>query len=107
MYCFSLWPAGALCTCAVFVGCIIWGSFSAAHYVNYQNTRSVYTSTICLLLNYTVVQHTRQYCSSNVCASYTCFDERFLVTYPISNNTYITSVFSSFDEDKPYQQSQV
>ncbi|CAF4213346.1 unnamed protein product [Adineta steineri] len=93
--------------CWVFVGCIIWGSISASHYVQYKNIRNTYDTTTCLILNYTVTKHTCQDCNNNYCTDYTCYDERFSLKYPIADGTYITSSFSSSNERNQYQQTQI
>ncbi len=106
------WPYSALrcgcfCIFILLIPCIIWGSISASSYVRYRNIRKNYNNTTCTLLNYTVLKHECTFCASQLCSSNTCFNEQFLVTYPISNKTYITSIFVSFDKDKIHQQSQV
>ncbi len=97
----------SLYVCAIFIPCIIWGSISASWYVKYKNIRNMYTPTTCLLLNYTVNSHQCEDCGTDSCTYYTCFDERFVVSYPISNNSYITSIFSSLDNAEKHQQTQV
>ncbi|CAF0889552.1 unnamed protein product [Adineta steineri] len=93
--------------CCAFIGCVIWGSISASHYVKYKNIEKDYAVTTCLVLNYTVTTHTCQYCTSNGCTQYRCFDERFSLKYPIADGTIVTSIFSSSHRENPYQQTQI
>ena len=91
----------------IFITCIIYGSVSAAKYVQHENTRQLYTNTTCLLLNHSISQHQCQSCGSYSCSYYDCFDESFTVSYSISNGTYIRSVYSSIDRRAQYYQTQV
>ncbi|CAF4644795.1 unnamed protein product [Rotaria socialis] len=95
------------CLCIILIPFIIWGSVSTAAYVRYRNIHKSHTNTTCLLLNYTVHQHECENCDSESCTYYTCYDERFLVKYPISNGTFITGTSASFDRDEPHKQTQI
>jgi hypothetical protein len=93
--------------CCLIIPCIVFGSILASNYVNNRNTRQLYTSTTCLLLNYSIFEHQCQQCGFHMCSYYKCFDENFTVSYPISNNTYIRSVFTSINRKKQHLQTQV
>ena len=93
--------------CLWFGSCVfVWGASSAVSYVNIQNLRKNYNITTCQILNYTSFTHTCEDCNQNSCSYYKCHDVRILAAYPISNNTLITSIFSSFDRKDQYKQSQ-
>jgi len=105
---FAFWSLGCAGILAVIllIPCIIWGSITVTQYVHYRNVRKIHTNTTCLLLNYTVRSHD---CLHNTGehGPYTCYDERFLVTYPILNKTSITSVTAILDTENTHHQTQV
>ncbi len=105
----SYWRAVFITVASVgIITCIIYGSISASNYVKTKNTWQLYTSTNCLLLNYSLADHQCQSCSSyGYCSYYECFDEVFTVSYPISNGTSIRSVFSSMNNPAQHFQTQV
>ncbi len=41
------------------------------------------------------------------CSYYKCFNENFTVSYPISNDTYVTGVLVSMNRDTQHIQTQV
>ncbi|CAF2250822.1 unnamed protein product [Rotaria magnacalcarata] len=97
-------------TALFFLPCIIRSSSTASSYVTKRNSRNALTNTTCLLLNYTVLKHT---CEDVIQTrgtntdEYTCFDETFHVSYPIFNQTQITSIFHSARKEKAHQQTQI
>ena len=85
----------------------IWGICSAVSYAKIHNLRKNHNNTTCQTLNYTSFTHTCQDCSQDCCFYYKCYDITILATYPISNKTLITGVFTSFNSGNQYEQSQV
>ncbi|CAF4608324.1 unnamed protein product, partial [Rotaria sp. Silwood2] len=90
-----------------FIHGIIFGSISAARYVQDRRTHELYTNTSCLLLNYTVVTHECQRCEKDSCYPYPCFDEQLFVSYVIFNGTFLSGSFVSFNQATQHQQAQI
>lgn len=90
----------------LYVSCILWGSITAVTYRENRKIQISHTQTTCLVLNYTVFSHTCQSCSGS-CNLYTCYDETLHISYPIFNQTVITTILSSTDKAKPYEKTQV
>ncbi len=66
----------------------------------------MHTNTICLLRNYKVDVRKCIECGEE-CSTYKCYDEQFLVSYPIFNGSYLTSLYTSFGRCKMHKQRQV
>jgi hypothetical protein len=93
--------------CSLFIPCIIWGSIIAASYAKNQKIRNSYRSTTCFLLNYTFFEHECETCETYSTSYHSCFDEKFSISYLISNQILITTVLDSFDRNKKHLQTQV
>ena len=98
---------------AFFTG-IIWGPIEASTFVERRKIQNAYTKTTCLLLNYTLLQHTCQSCDKSCrssdplcCIYYDCFDEKLQFSYLISDKTRVNSTLSCVNQDKVHQQTQV
>lgn len=96
-----------ICSCCLFLECIILGSVFVSSYLEDQKIRYNHVNTCCLLHNYTVLETTCEACNNYGCFHYKCFDEQFLLSYPILNGSYITSTYQSFGKDKTHKQIQV
>lgn len=93
---------------------IIWGSIEASIFVERRKVQNTYTKTICLLLNYTLVQHSCRSCDKSCrssdplcCNYYDCFDEELRFSYPVSDETRVNSTLSCVNQAKVHQQTQV
>ena len=92
---------------------ILLGSVSVVRYVELRNIERIYRNTTCHLLNYRGyeqrcyhIDHYHRRRSAR--ASYDpCFDEQFLVSYPIFNGTYVRSSLSTFMKYKRHSQRKV
>lgn len=105
--CSSVFISAAVIACSFLVPCILIGSFSASTYVENRNIRQLYTSSICLLLNYTVLEHQCPRYSFASSPSYKCFDEYFLVSYSIPNMADVTTNITSFKRSEQHEQTEV
>ena len=92
--------------CAIFIGCIIWGSITASFYTMNRNIRNSHADTTCLLLDYQVTEHVCMTCGLS-CSTYKCFDETLKLSYSISNGIYINGTSNSHDRGVQHQQQQV
>ncbi|CAF1529269.1 unnamed protein product [Rotaria magnacalcarata] len=95
------------CACILFIPCVVVGSMGASNYANNRSFRNAHTHTTCLLLNYTVFKYRCQSCDQDTCSYYTCFDENFEFSYPISNQTVVRSRFSSISKKTTHKQTQI
>jgi hypothetical protein len=85
---------------------ISFGIAGAVLFSNAKRNQGKYdASTKCLLLQYNYAVHTCKSCTTHcrkgcttVCTSYKCYDETFVVTYPIFNTTTIIGVISTRNE---------
>ncbi|UJR16907.1 hypothetical protein I4U23_003805 [Adineta vaga] len=104
---YSTLRCGYTCVFLLLLPCFAWGAYAAFTFIKYHNIETTYRSTICQLLNYTVLQHDCLRCASFHCTTDQCFDEQMFVTYPIHNKTSISSVFITFNQLKMHDQSQI
>ena len=88
------------------IPCLTFGSIKAASYVRIRKERALYDNSTCLLLNYTLLEHKCANCNPS-CTFYRCFDETFLMSYPIFNQTPVRSAYSTADRKEKHSQKLV
>ena len=88
--------------------CLGWGIYAANRFLNDRNIETIYTKTTCHLLNYTVFPRDCVRCTStHHCTTGPCFDEQISMTYPIRNETFVSSKVTILNQLKTSEQSKV
>lgn len=87
-------------------GSITLGSLFACYYVKENHLRNSYINASCLLLDYGFNEQSCQKCDGS-CYTYTCFTEKFSVSYEYLNRTTVTTHIITHDFDSKHIQTQV
>ncbi|CAF2070747.1 unnamed protein product [Rotaria magnacalcarata] len=90
----------------LFFGGISLGSLFIYSYAKDYHISDLHTNTTCSLLNYTFVEHECQRCEES-CYAHRCFDEKFFVSYRISNETIVYTTLVVYDASSQHKQAQM
>jgi hypothetical protein len=104
---FSALRCGCTCLFFLLVFSIIWCYQSAASLAKVQRIRAHYTSTTCLLSNYTLLKSPSDHCGSVAFTTTNCFDEHISLIYPIFNHTLVSTTIIISNTHTRHQPSEV